>query len=129
MAVLVEAISVIVRREAVEARFVGGIPEFLRAVPNRTACNDNDLIRVGFMDTSDADAYVTSLVAAGLVFRRDDTTMDIAVVIQKKGPTLASPWLEYQDVETNGKKLGSAGSRGRSREPSQCRRAGRITVH
>jgi tetratricopeptide (TPR) repeat protein len=105
MAVLIEAISVVVRREAVEARFAGGMPALLRTIPNQTACGDADLIRVGFMDTSDADAYVDALQAGGLMYRRDDTTVDLAVVIQRKGPTRASPWLEYADIETDGKKL------------------------
>jgi hypothetical protein len=105
MAVLVEAISVVVRRDAVEARFAGGMPAFLQKIPNRTACNDSHLVRVGFMDTRDADAYVGSLESAGLTFRRDDVTVDLAVVIQVKGPTVASPWLEFKNIDTDGKKL------------------------
>jgi Tetratricopeptide repeat len=105
MAVLVEAISVIVRRNAVDVRFAGGISAFLRTFPNRAVCNDAELFRVGFMDSTDADAYVASLKSSGLVFLRDNATVDLAVVIQQKGPTVASPWLEYKNVETDGMKL------------------------
>ena len=47
MAVLVEAISVIVRRPAIDERFNGGWPAFLQAIPNRMGCHGNDLARVG----------------------------------------------------------------------------------
>src|SRR5262245_13398295 len=105
MAVLIEAISVVVRRDAVEARFSGAMAGFLRTIPNRTFCNDQDLFRVGFMNFSDADAYVASLEAGGLTYRRNDATVDIAMVLQKKGPMTASPWLEYRDIESDVMKL------------------------
>ena len=38
MAVLVEALSVIVRRDAIESRFSGGWPKFLSSIPNSTLC-------------------------------------------------------------------------------------------
>jgi len=46
MAVLVEAISVIVRRPAIDERFNGGWPAFLEAIPHQMGCHDNDLTRV-----------------------------------------------------------------------------------
>ena len=46
MAVLVEAISVIVQRDAIEKRFHGGWREFENAVPNSTLCADDELARV-----------------------------------------------------------------------------------
>lgn len=105
MAVLVEFISVIVRRDAVESRFVGGIPEFLKTIPNPAACHDRNLIRVGFMDTSDADAYVAALAARGLVVREDHAAADVTMVMQKKGPTIETPWLEYREIDADGKRV------------------------
>jgi hypothetical protein len=105
MAVLVEAFSVIVRREAVNTRFAGGMSAFLQTFPNRAAYHDPDLFRVGFMDSTDASAYVESLEASGLTFHRDEVTIDIAIVIQDQGPTMASPWLKYKNVEIDGMTL------------------------
>jgi len=52
--VLVEAVSVIVRRDAIEARFNGGWSAFCRAVPIQTPCYGDDLAGVGFMSPHDA---------------------------------------------------------------------------
>ena len=99
MAVLVEAISVIVRRPAIAERFKGGWPAFQRAIPNATGCNDDDLARVGFMTPADVRAFVSMLEAGGLIFRRDGQAVDIAVVDQLRGPTVPAPWLEVAKVD------------------------------
>jgi hypothetical protein len=45
MAVLVEAISVIIKRTAIDEKWPGGWEAFVRDVPNRTLCFDR-LLRV-----------------------------------------------------------------------------------
>ena len=45
MAVLVEGISVIVRRDAVESKYRGGWKGLIADVPNSTLCMDEELIR------------------------------------------------------------------------------------
>ena len=99
MAVLVEAISVIVRRPAIAERFNGGWPAFQRAIPNATGCYDDDLARVGFMTPADVEAFVSELEAGGLIFRREGKAGDFAVVDQLRGPTVPAPWLEVAKVE------------------------------
>lgn len=99
MAVLVEAFSVIVRRRAIVDRYPGGWPAFLRAIPNATLCDDDHLVRVGFMTPTDVEAFVGMLEAGGLIFCRDGETEDIAVVDQLRGPTLPAPWLEVHTIE------------------------------
>ena len=61
MAVLVEAISIIVRRPAIAERFEGGWPAFQDVIPNATGCYDADLVRVGFMHPADAEAFLSVL--------------------------------------------------------------------
>ena len=95
MAVLVEGISVIVRKQAIEAGLRGGWQAFMATVPNNTFCDDGDLARVGFMHPLDVQAYVEHLASLGLVFARDGAFVDIAVVDQRQGPTLSAPWLEF----------------------------------
>ena len=95
MAVLVEAISVILRRDAINAQFAGGWHQFLAIVPNRTLCFDEDLARVGFMSPSDIEAFVCRLEKGGLTFEHDGHAVDIAVVDQMHGPTMPTEWLEF----------------------------------
>ncbi|MGA2404742.1 MAG: hypothetical protein ABSG91_24080 [Syntrophobacteraceae bacterium] len=102
MAVLVEAISVIVRRDAINKRFSGGWHRFESTVPNSTLCADDDIARVGFMSPADVEVFVRLLENGGLTFLHDRHAVDIAVVDQLRGPTSPADWLEFSIVELGG---------------------------
>jgi hypothetical protein len=68
VAVLVEAISVVVRREAIDRSFAGGWDTFVSLVPNATLCTDGQLARVGLTDPKAVERFVNSLKSHGLVF-------------------------------------------------------------
>jgi hypothetical protein len=95
MAVLVEGISVIVRRDAIERKLKGGWAAFVGAVPNTTSCADDHLARVGFMVPSDVEHFVDSLECAGLTFKSKGKAIDLAFVDQVRGPTIDCEWLEF----------------------------------
>ena len=58
MAVLIEAISVVVRERAIAEKMKGGLPLFLRERPNLTHCADGQLHRLGFMTPHEVHDYV-----------------------------------------------------------------------
>ena len=58
MSVLVEGISVIIKRKKIDEMFPGGWDAFVEDVPNRTLCADDELARVGFMSSPDAEAFI-----------------------------------------------------------------------
>jgi hypothetical protein len=93
MAVLVEATSVIVRREAIDVWLDGGWTRFREIVPNRTLCTDGELARVGFMTPSDTQAFVERLKYDGLTFYDGEKAVDVAVVDQDAGPATRVDWL------------------------------------
>lgn len=95
MAVLVEAISVIVRRDAIARKFAGGWSGFVAGVPNATLCFDEELARVGFMSPTDTEAYVGKLEGSGLTFLVDEQAVDIAIADQQQGLLVDCDWLEY----------------------------------
>lgn len=101
MPVLIEAISVIVRRDSIENRVAGGWNRFVETLPNQTLCADDDLARVGFMTPRDMFAFVRNLEALGLRFLDGRMHMDVAVVDQEKGlnPEWECDWLEIMRVE------------------------------
>jgi hypothetical protein len=106
MAVSIEAISVVVRRDAIDRTFDGGWSAFVSSVPNATLCTDDQLARVGFMDPKAVENFVKVLEAAGLVFLRSGKCVNIAVVDQQRGPTMPSDWLEFARIpfgKTGGK--------------------------
>ena len=116
MAVLVEGISVVVRRPRIAECYPRGWDEFLADVPNRTLCADPDLARVGFMTPADAKGFVALLGRRGLEFLRDGRALDLCVVDQLKGPTVPCAWLDCGTGVVDGHTLAACqvkGSQGR----------------
>jgi len=106
MAVLCEALSVVVRRDSIAAYFRGGWERFLRDAPNATVCYDDELVRVGFLDPKLVGEYVELLESQGLMFHQPRpkiwdflgskrTHTDIVVVDQHRGPTTECSWVEF----------------------------------
>jgi hypothetical protein len=95
MAVLVEAISVIVRRDAINRSYDGGWAGFLSHVPNNTLCADHELARVGFTDPKTVEHFINDLRRHGPVFLSNGKSIDIAVLDQQRGPTEPCDWLEF----------------------------------
>ncbi len=95
MAVLTEGISVVIRRDAIEAKFNGGWHAVLEHAPKRTLCTDGQLASVGFMRPDDVQRFIQFLELSGLVFLEDGTAKDISVVDMLTGPTVNTPWLEF----------------------------------
>ncbi len=102
MAVLVEAISVIVRRDSIETKFRGGWKRFVDIIPNGTLCFDDEIARVGFMSPQDVGKFVDNLVTQGLVFLRGKEAIDLVVVDQLEGPTTPCHWLEFARTDYQG---------------------------
>jgi hypothetical protein len=102
MAVLVEAISVIVKVSSLEEHYPGGWAGFRDASPNQTLCCDNEIARVGFMVPDDVRSFVDGLERCGLTYVDNDQAVDICVVDQQRGPMKRSEWLEFGKIELKG---------------------------
>jgi len=101
VAVLIEAISVIIRKKAIDDNFLNGWDGFQRIVPNNTLCFDEDLVRVGFMSPQDVETFVNQLKERGLTYLRDNKAIDIAVVDQQRGVTTGCDWLMFSHLNIN----------------------------
>ncbi len=99
MAVLVEAISVIMRADAIRDRYPSGWPGFEKNVPNETLCCDNELARVGFMNPNDCESFVDGLGRVGIVYLNDGNSQDIVVADQMQGFTTPCDWAEFGRIE------------------------------
>lgn len=98
MAVLIEAISVIIKRSAIEDKFPGGWDGFLSDVPNQTLCADDELVRVGFMTPADVESYVKHLEEFGLRYLVNGLATDIVVADQQRGLAAPGNWAEFGHV-------------------------------
>lgn len=102
MAVLIEAICVVVRRDAIAEKLAGGWDGFLAAAPRASLCADAELARAGFMKPSEAEAFIRRLEAGGLRLEDQGRALDMAVVDQIGGLTLPCDWAEFGQVNTGG---------------------------
>jgi hypothetical protein len=95
MAVLAEALSVVIKDSSLRTKFIGGTKEFLKTIPNNTYCSDGELHRIGFMRPQDTEAYISNLERNGLIFIYGNHCIDIVVVDMLKGPTMQCKWLGF----------------------------------
>ena len=105
MPVVIEAMSVVIRADALLAAFDNDWARFKQTVLNSTFCADGDLVRVGFMAPQDADEYIQLLESAGLRFLVDGSPKDIVVVDQFLGPSCACDWIELVDISLDRRRL------------------------
>lgn len=103
MAVVIEAITIVVRRDAVRRAFRGNEAAFEALAPNRSGRKDAHLHAVGFMDHRDAAAFVTrALEPRGLAWARGEEAIDLTLVDQFTGLQHYTPWLEVGQYPVEG---------------------------
>ena len=103
MAVLVEAISVIIKLSAIAAKVPGGWKTFRRAVASATVCADGELVRVGFLDPKDVQSLADAMAKVGIRHRSEDGAADDFVVVdQDRGPTTPCSWIEMARIAWQG---------------------------
>lgn len=93
MAVLIEAVCAVVRRDAIDLRVSGGWAAFEAAVPSGAFCYDSELASVGFMAVEDAEAFLTHLRSLGLRLSRDSGDSDVCLIEQLGRSGAPAPWL------------------------------------
>ena len=95
MAVLAEAINVVIKDSTIKNKFIGGIDKFRKIIPNNTHCADGEIHRIGFMTPQDTELFVLRLEKLGLVFIDSGKFIDIAVIDMLFGPTARCDWLGF----------------------------------
>ena len=101
MAVLCEAISVVIKRTSIDAYFEGGWERFLiTTIENPSFCTDGELVRIGFMSPNEVQNFVEWLEQAGLQFNEGTVReqSDIAVIDQQRGLTKPCEWIEFANI-------------------------------
>lgn len=99
MAVVCDALSIVVRTETLERVFANGVRGYRAQVPNKTFTTDGLITRVGVMNPNDLQWYIDQLSDQGLrLFGTDEqgnsVAVDVSVVDQRNGLAIATPWLE-----------------------------------
>ena len=120
MAVLIEAISVVIQIDVLHQRYPGGWGAFAGAVPNRTLCADGELARIGFMVPSDVESYVTAFGAQDILYQVQGKARDLVVVDQMRGPMVACDWIEFGHLNLDNDQ---------AKRVAACRKSGSLINH
>lgn len=110
MAVLVEAISVIIRFDRIADKYPGGWASFRDECPSKTLCSDSELVRVGFMNPDDVKDFINKLTTLGLTYLIGGKAQDIVVADQQRGLEAPCDWAEFGRIDWGGdssKKVGA----------------------
>jgi hypothetical protein len=102
MSVLIEGLTLVVKKLQLEMGYPGGADAFLEATlaletPPRFACTGDEwLVHIGFHDPDHLMPSLQLLYDHGLVAVDDGVFVDMAFVDQHHGPTMPCPWLEWK---------------------------------
>jgi len=99
MAVLVEALSVIVGNEVLEDLYPGGVEGYRNDCPNSTFCTDGHITCVKFMDLKDVNIFISQLEEHNLLFMHREKSWDIAVVDEAELLSTPCDWLKLDRNE------------------------------
>lgn len=95
MAVLVEGLSVVIKRSAVDAKYPGGWNSFVTMVQNNTFCYDDRLARLGFSGPPEVETFINRIESMGLTYLDGDRAVDMVVVDQDSGFVAACEWAKF----------------------------------
>jgi hypothetical protein len=101
MAVLVEAISIVIRCDAVVKAYEGGIKAFTATLPNQSLCSDGELACLRFMTPQAAQKYAEQLEARGLRHKAENKAADFVVVDQLSGLCSPCEWAVFGKTDWN----------------------------
>lgn len=104
MAVICEAISVLVPVETLIRTFPDGPAGYEQACPNQSFCSDGVLTRVGFMHHNDSKEWVQRLEDLGFTYVHQTQSgayqaVDLIVVDQLQGPLAECDWIVTDIVD------------------------------
>jgi len=88
MSVAIEAFCVVIRKDAIERLYPGGVTQYGKDCPNSTYCHDSHLTSIGFMSQDDGVRFAQMVMAHGI---QED---HIALVDQNRGLISPRSWAE-----------------------------------
>jgi hypothetical protein len=98
MAVLVEALCVIVRRSTIDEKYPGGWKKFETDHQALPLCADDKIMRLSFTSPLDMRIFIRELEKLGFTYMKDGESAEIAIVDQSRGLMAPCDWLEYGHV-------------------------------
>jgi tetratricopeptide (TPR) repeat protein len=101
MSVLIEGVSVVVKKATIDQKYYGGLNHYRRDCPNQTFCADEHLTRVGFQSPDDALRFAKQLEIRGFVFVKKGRLVEIALVDALQGFIKKCEWLNFSRMRAH----------------------------
>lgn len=101
MCVLIEGISVVVKKATINQKYYGGLTQYRSDCPNQTFCADEHLTRVGFQSPDDALRFAKQLEIRGFVFVKKGRFEELALVDALKGFIKKCDWLSFSRIRAH----------------------------
>ncbi|MDD9947043.1 MAG: hypothetical protein OXU20_38730 [Myxococcales bacterium] len=98
MAVLIEGVCLLLRCDAVERHYPGGVPALAAACTAEAVCADDDLMSLTFDDFDAAEEYLAELEQYGLRHLVDGMAGDAVLADPHIGPVSPCAWAEYSQA-------------------------------
>jgi len=98
MAVLIEALCVIIRRSTIDEKYPGGWDKFEADHKTLPFCADDKIVRVGFTAPLGMRIFIRELEKLGFAYMKGGNSAEIAIVDQSRGLMAPCDWLEYGHV-------------------------------
>ena len=95
MAVLVEGVCLLLRCEAAERLYPGGVVALAAACTAEAVCADDDLMALTFEDSDSAEDYLAELEQYGFRHLVHDMAMDAVLADPHLGPVSPCGWADY----------------------------------
>ena len=109
MAVLIEAVSFIARRDLLDESWPMASEGFIADAPNGSVCADDYLVRIGFMGPDSTSEFIQHCLAQGLTrFEPDGSAADFVTVDQVVGLLTPCDWLTVGSVDYEGHQIRAA---------------------
>jgi hypothetical protein len=94
MAIPIEFINLIIRKSTLQSKYLGGLEQFIKDIPNQSFREDEELVRFGCMNNSDLERFIDLTLERGLEYNEKDTD-DFVIINIYSGSSWDVNWLEH----------------------------------
>lgn len=98
MAVLIEGVCLLLRCDAVERLYPGGVKALASACTAEAVCADDELMSLTFDDSDAAEDYLAELEQYGFRHLVNDLAIDAVLADPHLGPISPCGWADYGQV-------------------------------
>ena len=98
MSILIEGLTVVIRKAALNQRFDGGAKKFEVVMAEETHCSDADLFCIHLSSPEEVGGLIGWCEDQNLTFMREGKCVDIVVIDQRTGVAADCDWIECTQV-------------------------------